>query len=162
MIFERLVCQPNPETNIFSYFKCEIKHVSRRHLRIHLELNLTRPLRGVHVHSVAYYKYNTYQRWAINLWEDVCGWLNGTKRSYFMDFTVKKVLNYSNFNHPCPYEGNMFLKVKNISEDNFPFEHLVPSGRYRLDVNLTEENKEKVIVMLQLFASVSDHRIEQY
>ena len=79
-----------------------------------------------------------------------------------MDWTVKRVLNYSNFNHPCPYEGNVFLKVNNVSVDRFPLEQFIPSGRYRADLNVTEENKENVIFMAKLYWAVSDHRIEQF
>lgn len=147
---------------MFSYFKCEIKQISRRRLRIHFDANLTRPLRGAHIHTIAYYKYNTYQKWAIDIWEDLCGWLSGTKRSYIMDWSVKKVLNYSNFDRPCPLEGNLFLKLNNISMDKFPLEPLLPSGRYRFDVNLTDANKIDVVVMGKLFFTVSDHRIEQF
>ena len=160
--FERLVCEPNPENPVFSYFKCEVKHVSRRRLRIIMEGNLTRPMRAVQIHSVVYYKYNWYQKWAIDLWEDYCGWLSGKKHSYFMDWLMKPVQNYTNVNHPCPLEGFLFMRVNNISLDNFPFKDLFPSGRYRLDVNLTEANREKVLVMAKLYLAVSDHRIEQF
>lgn len=158
--FERFVCEQNPR-GIFSIAKCEIRHVSRRQLRIWIDGNLTQPLYEARAHYILYYKYNTYQKYAIELREDICGWLNGTKHSYFMDWTVKKVINYSNFNHSCPYMGNVFLKVKNISIDRFPFEPLIPSGRYRLDFNLTETNKKNVF-MAKLYFSVSDYRIEQY
>ena len=162
LIFERFVCEPNRESKLFSYFKCEIKQVSRRYLRYNIEGNLTRPLRSVHVHTVAYYRYNTYVKWAIDLWEDVCGWLSGTKHSYFMDWTLKRLLNYSNINHPCPLQGNMFIKVDNISVDKFQMQQFIPSGRYRWDVNLTETYKGNVIFMAKLFMAVSDHRVEKF
>lgn len=128
---------------------------------MHIEGNLTRPLHGILAHITVYYKYKTYQRWAVDVWEDICGHLSGTKSSYLMLFTVNKVLNYTNINHPCPYEGNVYIKVNNISIDAFPFEPLVPSGRYRVDVDLTEGKKDNVIVMVSLYVEVSDHRIEQ-
>ena len=46
--------------------------------------------------------------------------------------------------------------------DRFPLEQFVPSGRYRLDVNMTEGNKKNVIFMAKLYIAVSDHRIEQF
>lgn len=48
-------------------------------------------------------------------------------------------------------EGNMFVKVNNISKDVLPFKYLIPSGRYRADINLIEGNKENVIFMSKLY-----------
>ena len=79
-----------------------------------------------------------------------------------MDWTFKKALNYSNINHPCPLEGNVFLNANNISLEEFTFPHLVPSGRYRFDVNLTEANRKNVIATGKLYLGDSGHRIEQY
>lgn len=39
---------------------------------------------------------------------------------------------------------------------------IVFSGRYRIDLNLTEGNRKKVLAMGKLYLSVSNHRIEQY
>ena len=72
------------------------------------------------------------------------------------------IFNYSNFDHPRTLKGNMFLKIDNISMDKFPLEPLLPSGRYRFDVNLTEANKIDAVFMGKLFFTVSDHRIEQF
>lgn len=150
----------NPE-GVASYIKCDVKHISQRNLKIFLVFNLKRPVREAYVHTVTYYKYNTYQKYPIDLREDICGWLNGKSKSYLLDWTVKRVMNYTNL-HPCPLDGEISIKVNNISLDKFPFEPLLPSGRYRLDINVTEGNENNVIFMIKIFLSVSDHRIEQY
>ena len=72
------------------------------------------------------------------------------------------IFNYSNFDHPRTLKGNMFLKIDNISMDKFPLEPLLPSGRYRFDVNLTEANRKNVIATGKLYLGDSGHRIEQY
>lgn len=85
------------------------------------------------------------------------------KKSHILDWAVKKVQNFTDFNHPCPIEGNVFVKTNNISLDNFVMEPLLPSGRYRLDVNFTEGNKARTVMfMAKMFVSVSDHRVETY
>lgn len=120
-------------------------------------------MRTAYFHFEGYRKYNYYQKYGGQHWEDVCGWLAGKEKAFILDWTLKKVMNYTNINHPCPLEGYIYLKYKNISVDHFPFEQLMPSGRYRLDVNLTESKKENnFIAMLRLYMSVSDLRIEQY
>lgn len=85
------MCDRNPES-IASYVKCDVKHISRRNIKIFLIYSLTQPLREAYVHTVAYYKYNTYQRYAIDLWEDLCGWLAGKPKSWILDWTIKRVV----------------------------------------------------------------------
>lgn len=157
MIFTR-----NPNSTILSHVKCDVKLVARRTLKFDIVGNLTRPLRRAWLHAVAYYRYTNYQKYALDLWEDLCGWLDGKKKSYILDWTVKRVQDYTNVNHPCPIEGHVFVKTDNISLDKFTTEPLLPSGRYRLDVNFTEGKKGNVLLMAKMFVSVSDHRVEIY
>lgn len=163
--FERATCERNPN-GVLSYLKCDVKHVSRRHLRFDVAANLTKSLSQAYMHFIVYYKYNTYKKYAIDLWEDPCAWMAGTGKSYFMDWTYKRIQNYSgtetNINHKCPYSGYNYFKINNVSVDRFPLEQLMPSGRYRIDGVLTEADKKTVIASGKVYASVSDHRIEQY
>ncbi|XP_031629087.1 uncharacterized protein LOC116344614 [Contarinia nasturtii] len=166
--FERATCAKSPNGNI-SYLKCDIRHVSRRHVRVDVALNLTKPVKEALMHIVLYYKYNTYQRFAINLWEDACFWISHMKKSFFLDWTLKRffnlptnINNITNINHPCPYEGFVYVKINNVSVDQFPFEQFIPSGRYRLDVDFTRHDKKTLYASAKLYFSVSDLRIEQF
>lgn len=113
------------------------------------------------VHGAPYYRYNTYQRTANELWENLCGWFDGSTKSYIMDWSVGRMLKYTNFNHTCPYlPGKVFFKVDNISVDAFPLPPIMPAGRYRVDITLTENNRTKVLGSAKFYFSISDHRIE--
>lgn len=115
------------------------------------------------VHTVFYYKYAyTYQKYAIDLWENMCDWLGKKTKSYLLDWTIGRAQRYTNINHSCPYEGVVYLKADNISIKQFPIEPLLPSGRYRMDINITEGNRKTSIFVGKVFFSISDHRIEQY
>lgn len=103
----------------------------------------------------------TYQRFVIDLWENPCDWLRG-KRAFILDWTVGKALKYSNINHPCPYRDQIYVKADNISMVDFPVEQLFPAGRYRVDINITDGTKKKLLVKSQFFLSVSDHRVERF
>lgn len=109
-------------------------------MKIDIHGTFTDPVEDIWLHTVFYYKYNgiSFFKFPIDLWENVCSWLNGTSRSYIMDWTYGRVMNYSNLNHPCPFIGLAYLKIDNISVANFPLEPLMPSGEYRVDVNITE------------------------
>lgn len=143
--------------------KCLMKHISRRQLKIDIQLNFTKPVHKAYLHTQVYFRYMTYQKFPISLWDDMCGWFVGKRRSFIMDWTLGKMLKYSNLNHSCPYFGHIFVKVDNISMDSFVFEQLIPAGRFRIDFNLTDEYRSKTpMFMGKLFASVSDNRIEQF
>lgn len=90
----------------------------------------------------------------------MCDWFTGKRRSFSMDWTLGKIMQYSNMNHSCPYMGNVMLKVDNISMDTFVFEQFVPAGRYRIDFNMS--NDYIPLFIGRIFASVSDHRVEQF
>lgn len=132
-------------------------------MKIDLHWNLTRPVHDAWIHGTWYYKFNglTYNRFPIDLWENLCDWLSGKSKSYLLDWTIGRAINYSNMNHSCPYHGYVFLKVDNMSVNNFPFEPetLIPSGRYRVDLDFTEGNRVP-IGNAKLYFSVSDHRLE--
>lgn len=93
--------------------------------------------------------------------EDWCGWMNGTARSFVMEWTFSKLLEYSNINHMCPYVGPVSIKVDSISEDTFTFEQsLMPSGKYRVDNDFMESPAGTPFMRASLYFSISDHRIE--
>lgn len=117
------------------------------------------------MHTVFYHKFSyTYQKYAIDLWENMCDWLAKKTKSYSLDWTIGRVRRqrYTNINHPWPYEGVVYVKIDNISIQQFPIEPLLPSGRYRMDIDITEANRKTTIFVSQVFFSISDHRIEQY
>lgn len=147
-----------------SHLICEIKYVRRGIFRMHYWVNYTETISDAWVHMVFYYRYNPtkYDKWVIDIWENLCDWVDGTYKSHILSWVVGPLLKYTNLNHPCPYDEPIYLKVDNISTDNFPIEQLFPAGRYRLDANITEGNKKNVLIKGQLFFSISDHRLEKF
>lgn len=153
---ERIECR-------LAFVECNLKRINRENFKINISLNLTSRLKDVWIHGVAYYKYNHYQKFPIDLWEDLCGWLSGTSKSYLSDWFVKKLLKFSNLNHTCPYEGTIFVKNDNISiKEIHNFEVFLPSGRYRFDINLTEGYHGREFSSMKLYITISDHRVEQF
>lgn len=139
-----------------------MKHISRSHLKIDIQMNFTKPIYKAFVHTQVYYRYISYQKFPINLWDDMCGWFSGRRRSWVMDWTLGKLLKHSNINHTCPYIGNVFVTADNISLNTFVFEQFIPAGRYRIDFNLSQGHTSAPMFIGKLFASVSDHRVEQF
>lgn len=159
MIFERVICKAHPGSKV-SYAHCRVKHIDRAHLTVDAWANLSEPLKDIHLHGVAYFKYNTYQKIATEYYENLCDWLAGRHSSFLLDYTKPFMLKYTNFNHLCPYNGSVYVKIDNISEQAFPFPSLVPAGRYRIDFNFTEGNRSNILGGGSMYLGVSDHRVE--
>lgn len=140
---------------------CDVKYIDRDNLRIYVWSNITAPVNDAWIHTVFNYRYNTYQKYAIDLWENACSWVSGKGKSYILDWTVKKLLKNTNFNHPCPYNGHTFININNISVSRLPLEPIMPAGRYRMDFNVTEGNRSNVLFISKIFFSISDNRIER-
>lgn len=163
-MLERLVChKPSPDSIAHS-FHCIFKHVSRTHLKMDFSVQLKKRVDTFWIRSVFYFKFNgiTFQRFPIDLTEDICGWINGTARSFVMEVAYSKLLKYSNINHTCPYDaGPIWIKVDSIPEDIFTFElSFMPSGKYRVDLDYMESPSSAPFMKAALYFSVSDHRIE--
>lgn len=116
--------------------------VSRTELTLNLSIYLKEPLDKMYVHSMFYYRFNgiEYKKFPIDIWEDICQWLAKRhdaawmKKSkyFFMEWTVGKLLNYTNWNHTCPYEGEIFARTSRISVDSFNIPQIFPSGNFAL------------------------------
>lgn len=138
---------------------CKAKYIDRNHVKIAASANLSEPLHEIWVHVEPYYKFNRYTRIAGYIWENLCDWLAG-KKSFILDYYGSRLMKFTNINHTCPYSGNIFGKIDNISIQAFAFPQILPSGRYFIDMIGYESDRSKVLSNLQIYFSVSDHRIE--
>lgn len=153
-------CVYRPGSFIQSVY-CKIDYISRKNLKIDIHYNFTKPRSDIWFHGSLNYKFNglTYQKFPINLWENICDWMSGKQKAYILDWTLGRLTKYSNLNHSCPFNGYYFIRVNNMSMDSFIVEPLLPSGRYRLDLVATEGDRVPLTDM-KLYFSISDHRLE--
>lgn len=163
MKIDRLICKPYPNSTISATF-CEIKYISQDRMKLHVWANFSEPIHELWIHSVAYFKFNglTFSRFPINIWENMCGWLAGKTKSFILDWTFGKVLQYSNLNHPCPYDGHVYVKVDNLSATILQIEQFLPAGKFRLDMNITDGNRNRVLAMAKIIFTIFDNRIERF
>lgn len=118
------------------------------------------PLDEVFFHTVVYYKYTVFRKFPIDLWENVCGWLSGSKTSFILNALLNNVLPFIHGNLTCPMFGNYFILIKNISSTIYDIPSLMPSGQYRIDINVTEKNRNNILATASLQIINSDNRIE--
>lgn len=156
---DRLTCRTFPGSKVFDV-RCRLKYIDRNHLKGDLWANLSQPIKGLWVHAIMYYRYNTYQKIATEYWDDLCKWVNGRSNSYVMTYLMPLLKKYSNFVHPCPYSGLIYAKSDNVSVQALTIPQIMPAGRYKVDFNYTEGDRKTVLVAASLYGTISDHRIE--
>lgn len=156
-IFEKVTYKVAPQSKI-KYIYVKVKRIDRNHIKIDAWVNTSAPLSNIIVKARAFHKYNTYQPFGGEVSENVCGWLNGSFRSFVTEWIMPKMLRYTNLNHPCPYTGSIYFKADNVSVDEYAFPLLVPAGRYRLDLYVWDGDRDH-LGNISVFAAVSDHRI---
>lgn len=126
------------------------------------------------IYFVWFYKNYSHRQWnfsiflfvKVDLWEDGCAWLDGSGKSWFLDFTMRKALGYidTNMYHKCPFEGKIYLKTNSIALNTFTIvEQLFPSGRYMVEITFYEHrNDSQWFAKVKLYLEISDRRIEQF
>lgn len=144
------------------FFKCNVKFNNRKNFSARFEGRLRKPVNSIWAHSVMYYKYNYYTKFPVDVWEDFCGFLNGKTHPILLEMMLSRLIKHVNVNHSCTNSKDIFATFDNVPWSLFTFEPLIPSGRFRLDVNLTEGNRGDPLAELKIYFSVSDHRVERF
>lgn len=154
-------------SNKYTIGNCSIKHnghIGSNRIAVNIDIMVNEPLDDVYVHTVFYFKYTVFRKFPIDLWENLCEILDPKKGSFYLSYSFSKHL-YSAIQHngplKCPLMGSYAVKLTNVSMDLFDLPSLIPAGQYRIDANVTEKNRNNVLMIFSLFASVSDNRIEQ-
>lgn len=90
-----------------------------------------------------------YQKFLIDLQEDVCGFLRGKKPSKILEMVVPVIENYTNTLHECPYHDEVYLKKFRLTSLGLP---IVPTGQYRLDVSFY--SGKKFLLLAQIYVRI--------
>lgn len=124
---------------------------------------LIREVHRTNVHIEMYYRYATYHKFMIDIWEDFCAYLECLEPSKARVLNVihKNIRNYTNVIHACPYKGIIYVKADRYPFNTFLFDTLLPSGRYRIDLNFTNGFKKETFFFAQIYFSISDLRLWQ-
>lgn len=172
MIFEHFVCDKNTSA-IISNVSCIAKRISHQNLNVDISLHLNEMVKEIQMHVETFYRFNgiEYKKFPIHVWEDVCawfsnrnktGWLN-ERKYFFLELVFGKIFDYTNFNHPCPYDGDIYISARNLSFDRiFGIEQFLPAGRYRINFSATGTDRNDVKLSGKIYFAVSDHRIERF
>lgn len=160
ILFEKVESQII-DKKICSFYIAEFRPIGHNLYKFNTTMTLVHPIDDVEVHFELYHKYNRYEKFLINLWEDGCLHGSGTFTSpmdkLIMD-NIKRLGFEMTSDMRCPLHGTLSTTV-----DRFNASHLVipllPAGRYRLDFTFTEGKKRNVYVAVQGYFTVSDLRV---
>lgn len=158
IFFEKLICKYQRGSKIGQY-KCLVKYIDRNNVKMDVWGNLTEPVSSIRISTQFFYKYNTYQQAGGTLNIDICDLIKNGKRSVVNEFVFAKLSKFSNINHKCPYVGLIYGKSDNVSIDEFAYPQLMPSGRYRVDSSVFEDNN-RILFNFSFYFSISDHRLD--
>lgn len=167
MILRQFICKPGNSTAIIVK-NCSIKRagpIGTDLYSAYIELDAVKPLSVIRTHVEVYYKYQVYKKFPIDYWEDMCAWLNEKKRSFLMDWTLGRSMEYLHYDGKfrCPFQGNITFRFDRLSiNKRFPMIPLLPSGNYITDTKFFEKDTKNVIVITRMHVTISDTRVEQY
>lgn len=159
-IFEKLEYEIH-DKSLVSYHNITFRLIARNTLRANITVVLTRPLPQVWIHFVLYHKYIRYQKFLIDVWEDLCEVFNdghpGLVTTMLLE-DVQRLGTVFHFKLRCPFSGTIMVTNDrvNVSGLNLP---LMPAGRYRLDLSFAIGREKPALVTIQYFVRISDYRV---
>lgn len=162
--FERAEVNIMPNTGL-KKIKFVAKKSSPTVMTLDWELSLNRTYESLFVHIVAYRQFsnNEYRKFLVDVWEDICKAVKGGTGNLLTRIVMEKTRDYTNVVRPCPYTpGIYYTKMKNMQMDTMNFGQILPSGRYRVEGNLTSGFKGTVLLTAKAYYAVSDRRVEQF
>ena len=136
---------------------CNFRPVARNTIKVDIEVLLKESVDNVQIHFDLYYRYNI----PIDRYVDLCQYLKDkdASKAPLMRFLMENIGKYSSMNHTCPYGSVIFWKADHFNFDNFKFTPLLPSGRFRLDIEFFNNSRLNLIAFAQIYFKISDHRL---
>lgn len=151
---EQFTCNGNPSH--IKIHSCNYRRINQKSVSIDFHAFLIESCDQLQVRirfSVLYGAGN--ERLLLDRWEDVCGFLSGASKPNLLELIYENVGKYTNFNHTCPYSGDIRLHADRISSSDFPARFIIPTGRFRTNLSLTTGPQRVFLVRVVVIASIS-------
>lgn len=130
---------------------CGVSKTVRQSASLHLSCALKKPVHAINLRLVLNYKFRVYQQFMVDIFVDFCGYMSGKVPSHVLDVVMPVIVPISNFNHTCPYDGN--VTVNNLEIDDRLMDNTVlPPGQYRIDLAFL--TGKRLIVSTQIYVLV--------
>lgn len=140
-----------------------VKTIAPNVIKFRVNFTVTSPINEMWVHSILYYKYNTYQKFLIESTDEVCSFYNGIKENLLGKVILDNYLKHqhyvrTNVKLKCPFFGTLYTECDgfNYSHSVFP---LLPAGRFRFDSYFSPTKDGPLYATVQFYFRVSDLRV---
>lgn len=150
------------DTDLVSWLYVDVRPVANNVLKVNITGILNKTVNELYVRVTLYKKYATYQKYLIDVRENVCDFFQFANRN---NPVSKVIINnmvrilQTNFPLRCPFKPDRLVIWNdrlNVSELTFP---LMPAGRYRMEVLLTEMSLANKYGLVKLYFAISDLRV---
>lgn len=138
---------------------CYARPISRNTFNLNVT-GLFRQTITPRVHFLLNYRFNSFQKYMIDRWEDPCGFFNGTG-----DAAVFRIL-YDDLRHifswhACPLRCNETFSMisERLAADNHLIDSIFPAGKYRFDVLIATDDHKLFVMLMEIFFIVSEHGV---
>lgn len=149
----------------FKLIKFSAKKLNAITIDFDMKVSLNRTYESLFIHVVTYRQFssNEYRRFLFDLWENICGTAEVGDRNMFSKVLKRVISGDSNIFRECPYTpGIYFITMKRMPINRLNFGQILPSGRYRFELTVTDSFNVTNLVLYKLYVSISDRRIEQF
>lgn len=161
VLFEKVEV-PVMDKELMPMFYFNMRPIAPNVFKMNLTVDLTQPLNKTWVGIVLYYKYNTYQKYLIDIWDEGCKYLNAGTHSPLADVLIFNALKFDfkfNFELRCPAVSGKYSVTHehlNVSQATIP---LLSSGRYRAEMWVAQSKGGRPFAVVKAYFSISDIRI---
>ncbi|KAH8302037.1 hypothetical protein KR044_002006, partial [Drosophila immigrans] len=124
--FTNINCHSGNST-VYTIHTCRLKAVSRNKIAMNLNATLNYKASRVYLHYQVVKKANGYRPWLYNISVECCDYLK-RRNNPIVNMLSNIIKEYSNFIHPCPFEGRLFLTGLYLKPTSIPLP--MPSGEY--------------------------------
>lgn len=133
--------------------------------KVNASFEITDPINEIWYQYQLFRKYNTYQKFLIDMNMEMCGIFNKTSSNPLASVLLennKRIEQmdgfYTNIKPQCPFYGHYELWHTGFNSSLYSFP-LVPSGQYRVDVTTRRTKDGPKIMKMRFFGHVSDLRV---
>ncbi|XP_075158069.1 uncharacterized protein LOC142231342 [Haematobia irritans] len=147
VILEKIICTKLDE-NFIRIDLCDLKRNKENVLAFSVSATLIKEsvtdcLVNTEFYHVPYKNPLTNRTW------DICKGLIQTRRNIPAQFILNILKNYSNINHPCPYQVNEPIEVRNIAPPQKML-YPVPPGKYNYKLFFIANGAKRILIDLYL------------
>lgn len=151
------------DKNYATAFTFDWRLVARNTITMNITFHqLRKTFQNGDVHVVLYRRYMRWQKYLVDVWENLCDVLDPHKFTPVMDIFYSNFKQFTNLRHPCPYRINetVYVYCDRVFFGNLSTP-LIQSGSYRSDITLTDGKERHPILCVQMYFDISDHRVWQ-